>query len=320
MRQAGRHLPEYLELRAKNKNFLDFCYAPSNASEATLQPLRRYDIDAAIIFSDILVIPHALGVDVKFEEGIGPILQPTKSESELTKLKSEKLLARLSPVYEAIERTKSALPNDKTLIGFAGAPWTLATYMIQGRGGNRELARAFAMQNPVFMEKLFDILIENTALHLSEQLKSGADCVQIFESWAEDLSEYAYKNYVEIPNAKLVKRLRELSPKALIIGFPRGASSRAARFYENCDFNAVGLDISADISKIRVEIGEKACLQGNLDPMCLIAGGEVLEKSVLEIMEKAANHPHIFNLGHGISPQTPISNVERMIEIIRKSQ
>lgn len=317
MRQAGRHLPEYKELRARNKSFLDFCYAPAAAAEATLQPLRRYDIDAAIIFSDILVIPHAMGQFVDFKEGIGPVLEPIREITELRKLDISKIITRLNPVYEALERVKEKLNSEQALLGFCGAPWTLATYIIQGKGGDRNDAKCFAYQNPQFMAELFDILVEALAIHLDAQLKAGANAVQIFESWAEDLSDLAFNEWVIAPTKKLVARLKELNPDAKIIGFPRGASHRLKLYHSQTCVNAVGMDISCDIFKTREEIGNQICLQGNLDPFALVAGGEYLEKSVKHILDCARLGPHIFNLGHGIVPQTPIANVEAMIKLIR---
>lgn len=317
MRQAGRHLPEYKELRAKNNSFLDFCYAPAAAAEATLQPISRYDIDAAIIFSDILVIPDALGQKVSFKEGVGPLLEPIATASDLAKLDNSKLEQRLGPVYEALGRVKEKLADNQALLGFAGAPWTLATYMIQGKGGDRDAARIFAYQNSDFMEKLFDILIDSIAKHLITQLRSGADAVQIFDSWAEDMSDYGFENWIIKPTQALVKKVRNEIPDAPIIGFPRGASNRAKRYIEAIDVDAFGLDIGADINQTRKNIGDKICLQGNLDPMCLVAGGKVLESETLRIVEAAKSGPHIFNLGHGVVPQTPIDNVNKMISLIR---
>ncbi len=317
MRQAGRHLPEYRELRSKNSSFLDFCYAPAAAAEATLQPIRRYDIDAAIIFSDILVIPDAIGQKVSFKEGVGPLLEPITESSELAKLDSSKLEQRLGPVYEALGRVREKLSPEQGLLGFAGAPWTLATYMIQGKGGDREAARIFAYKNPEFMEVLFEILIDAVARHLITQLKSGADAVQIFDSWAEDLSEYGFKNWILKPTKALVEKVRKEIPDAPIIGFPRGSSNRAREYIQTISVDGFGLDIGADVKKARDNVGEKICLQGNLDPMCLVAGGNVLESEVRRIVEASVSGPHVFNLGHGVVPQTPIDNVNKMISIIR---
>ena len=320
MRQAGRHLPEYRELRSKNGSFLDFCYAPSAAAEATLQPVRRYDIDAAIIFSDILVIPDALGQNVTFKEGVGPLLDPICNFNDLSLLNSTKLDQRLAPVYEALGRVREKLSKEQALFGFAGAPWTLATYMIQGKGGDRTSARVFAYQNPEFMEKLFELLIDSIARHLINQLRAGADAIQIFESWAEDLSDFGFENWVIKPTKALVDKVRLEIPDAAIIGFPRGASNRVKSYSENIKINAVGLDIGADILAARRSVGDKLCLQGNLDPMCLVAGGQVLESETLRIVEAAKTGPHIFNLGHGVVPQTPIENVNKMISTIRGAE
>lgn len=317
MRQAGRHLPEYRDLRSRNGNFLDFCYAPAAATEATLQPIRRYDIDAAIVFSDILVIPDALGQKVSFVEGIGPILEPINEVSKLRLLNSDNLVTRLAPVYETISRVREKLPQDKALFGFAGAPWTLATYMIQGKGGDRTNVREFAYSNQGFLTALFDLLIEAVIEHLHQQLKAGADVVQIFESWAEDIPDFIFDDWVIKPTKRIVAGLRSREPNAKIIGFPRGASNRAGRYYLETGIDAVGLDIGADIGNTRSIVGDKACLQGNLDPMCLVAGGEALERATNNILKSAENGPHIFNLGHGVVPQTPIANVERLIAIIR---
>lgn len=319
MRQAGRHLPEYRELRARNGSFLDFCYAPAAATEATLQPVRRYDIDAAIVFSDILVIPDALGQKVSFAEGIGPVLDSITDLISLKKLNTNSQNSRLAPVYEIIARVREKLPKEKALFGFAGAPWTLATYMIQGKGGDRTYAREFAYQNPDFMKNLFELLVEAVTEHLHQQLLAGADVVQIFESWAEDIPSLMFEEWVIGPTRRIVDMLRAKVPDAKIIGFPRGASNRAAQYYAATGINAVGLDIGADIEKVRVEIGDKACLQGNLDPMCLVAGGEALENATKHILKAANRGPHIFNLGHGVVPQTPISNVEKLIAIIRNN-
>jgi uroporphyrinogen decarboxylase len=317
MRQAGRHLPEYRELRARNKSFLDFCYAPAAAAEATLQPTRRYPVDGAIIFSDILVIPHALGRDVRFAEGEGPLLTPLDGAADVAKLSMSHQDARLAPVYEALQRVRSALEPERALIGFAGAPWTLATYMIQGKGGQRELARAFAYQNPDLLDELLGILAISVARHLVAQLRAGADGVQIFESWAEDLPEPLFNRLVLIPNAKIVKLVRAEIPNAPIIGFPRGAGHRVGAFVEATDVHGVGLDIAADLNAARKSVGPNVCLQGNLDPMALVSGGLALEAAVDDILLAAQTGPHIFNLGHGVVPQTPISHVEMVMKRVK---
>jgi uroporphyrinogen decarboxylase len=317
MRQAGRHLPEYRELRARNKSFLDFCYAPAAAAEATLQPVRRYPVDAAIIFSDILVIPHALGRDVRFAEGEGPLLSPLDGPSDVAKLSMTHQDRRLAPVYEALERVRSALEPERALLGFAGAPWTLATYMIQGRGGQRDQARAFAYQNPDLLDNLLDVLAVSVAQHLVEQLRAGADGVQIFESWAEDLPEPLFNRLVLTPIAKIVALVRAQIPNAPIIGFPRGAGHRIGSFAKATGVNGVGLDIAADLEAARNAVGPHMCLQGNLDPMALVSGGAALESAVDNILAAAHSGPHIFNLGHGVVPQTSISHVEMVMKRVK---
>jgi uroporphyrinogen decarboxylase len=317
MRQAGRHLPEYRELRARNKSFMDFCYAPAAAAEATLQPVRRYPVDGAIIFSDILVIPHALGRNVRFAEGEGPLLTPLEGAADVAKLSMTHQDNRLAPVYEAIERVRGALEPERALLGFAGAPWTLATYMIQGRGGQRDQARAFAYQNPDLVDNLLDILAVSVARHLVAQLRAGADVVQIFESWAEDLPEPLFNRLVLKPIAKIVALVRAEMPEAPMIGFPRGAGHRVGAFVEATNVNGVGLDIAADLTAARVSVGPNICLQGNLDPMALVSGGTALEEAVDNILAAAKSGPHIFNLGHGVVPHTPIANVEMVMKRVK---
>jgi uroporphyrinogen decarboxylase len=317
MRQAGRHLPEYRELRARNKSFLDFCYAPAAAAEATLQPVRRYPVDGAIIFSDILVIPHALGRDVRFAEGEGPLLTPLEGAKDVANLSMAHQDGRLAPVYEAIERVRGALDTDRALLGFAGAPWTLATYMIQGRGGQRDQARAFAYQNPELIDALLDILAISVARHLVAQLRAGADVVQIFESWAEDLPGPLFERLVIKPIAKIVSLVRDEIPDAPIIGFPRGAGHRVGAFAKATGVNGVGLDIAADLEAARTAVGPNICLQGNLDPMALVSGGAALEGAVDDILAATRSGPHIFNLGHGVVPATPIAHVEMVMKRVK---
>ena len=317
MRQAGRHLPEYRELRAKNKSFLDFCYAPAAAAEATLQPVRRYPVDAAIIFSDILVVPHALGRDVRFAEGEGPLLTPLEGAADIAKLDMSRLETRLAPVYEALERVRAAMDGDRALIGFAGAPWTLATYMIQGRGGERDLARAFAYQNPELVDDLLAILADALGQHLIAQVKAGANALQIFESWAEDIPGHLFARLVTKPIKQAVDVVRGVYPDVPIIGFPRGAGHRVGQFFSETTVQGVGLDIAADLGAARTALGPKVCLQGNLDPMALMAGGPALEQAVDAILAAAATGPHIFNLGHGVVPATPITNVEYVMRRVK---
>ena len=317
MRQAGRHLPEYRELRAKNKSFLDFCYAPAAAAEATLQPVRRYPVDAAIIFSDILVVPHALGRDVRFAEGEGPLLTPLEGAEDIAKLDLSRLETRLAPVYEALERVRAAMEPERALIGFAGAPWTLATYMIQGRGGERDLARAYAYQHPELVDQLLDVLAVAVGQHLIAQIKAGANALQIFESWAEDIPGHLFARLVTGPIKKAVDIVRTAHPDVPIIGFPRGAGHRVGQFHQETGVNGLGLDIAADLGAARAAVGPAICLQGNLDPMALMAGGAALDQALDAILAAAQTGPHIFNLGHGVVPATPIPHVEHVMKRVK---
>jgi uroporphyrinogen decarboxylase len=313
MRQAGRHLPEYRALRSQQGSFLDFCYAPAAAAEATLQPTRRYGVSAAIIFSDILVIPDALGRAVRFVEGEGPRLDPITTGDEVDALDPVRLPGHLAPVYEAVARVRGQLERDRALIGFAGAPWTLATYMIQGKGGDRQTARAFAYANPALTDRLLAVLADATGDHLIAQVRAGADAVQIFESWAEDVPETVFQRWIAAPAARVVERFRAACPDVPVIGFPRGASHRVGQYQRATGVDAVGLGIAADIAAARAAVGPGVCLQGNLDPIVLATGGGALDEAVDAILAATAGTPHVFNLGHGVVPHTPIAHVERLV-------
>ena len=316
MRQAGRYLPEYREVREKAGSFLDLCYSPALATEVTLQPLRRFDLDAAILFSDILVIPHALGQNVRFAQGEGPILDPI-NETTLSTLKPESALDNLNPVLEAIDRIKLALGENKTLIGFCGAPWTVATYMIGGRGSpDQAAARLFALQHPEAFAKLIDILVEVSAQYLVAQFRAGADMVQIFESWALNLDETAFRSYVIEPNRRIVEKVRRFIPDAPITGFPRGAAGMLAEYAEKTKVSVLGLDFATPLAFASSNLPKTQPVQGNLDPLRLVAGGGQMEKRAEEIIEAFADRPHIFNLGHGIVPQTPIAHVSRLVDVV----
>jgi len=318
MRQAGRHLPEYLELRAQAKDFLDFCYSPSMAAEATLQPIRRYDMDAAILFADILLILDAIGLDVRFEKGVGPIVETVNDVSDLNRVPMEKAVQRLSPVYETVDRVRSKLSEDKALIGFCGAPWTVALYAIEGRGGtDKSTARSWAYTNANLLGKLLDLLIEASAQYLSEQVKAGADALMIFESWAEGLPSDLFQSLVVEPNARLVRRLRDMGITVPIIGFPRGAATMLEAFTSQVAVNGVGLDTAINPSHVHQAVPTSMAVQGHLDPLLLIAGGDKMEARVNELLQAYSGRPHIFNLGHGVRPETPISHVERVVELVR---
>lgn len=317
MRQAGRYLPEYRETRAQAGSFLELCYTPELAAEVTLQPLRRFDLDAAILFSDILVVPDALGQSVRFETGEGPVLEPIGPEG-LGRLEPDRVVGHLAPVFETLRRLKAALPADKTLLGFCGSPWTVATYMIAGRGSpDQAAARLFALQHPDVFTRLIDILVEASVAYLLAQFEAGADAVQLFESWALNLDEAAFRAQVIEPNRRIVEGVRAKKPDAIFIGFPRGAAGMVAEYAKATRVNALGLDYSMPVAFADRLLPPGLPVQGNLDPLRLVAGGDQLDRCVDEIIEGFAGRPHIFNLGHGIVPETPIGHVERLIARVK---
>ncbi len=318
MRQAGRHLPEYREVRARARDFLDFCYSPSLAAEATLQPVRRYGMDGAILFADILLVLDAMGRNVRFIEGEGPRVDPATRAAELSQVPMEKILARLAPVGETVERVRSSLDNSTTLIGFAGSPWTVGVYAIEGRGGtDKSDARKFGYQHPAELDGMLEQLVEASAHYLLMQAKAGADALMLFESWAEGLPEDAFERWVIGPTAKLVQRVRALGVTLPIIGFPRGAGGLVVDYAERTGVNAVGLDTAIPLKRIAAALPKGMAVQGNLDPMRLIAGGAAMEDRVREIISSLKGRPHIFNLGHGVTPETPIPHVESVLRTIR---
>jgi len=317
MRQAGRYLPEYRELRTRAKSFLDFCYSPALATEAVMQPLRRFPLDAAILFSDILVIPDALGRKVSFVEGEGPRLDPLISANDWRLGEPEKAIQRLAPVYEAVERIKGAIPKDVALIGFAGGPWTVATYMLQGRGGEKDEARRAAYERAIEADTLLGVLVETTAQHLAAQVKAGADCLQIFESWAEGLSPALFQRLIIAPTRRLINRVRALGVTAPIIGFPRGAGAQIQAYANETGITGLGVDTQTP-SDFAVEITpERFPLQGNLDPQTLVVGGETLERAARDVLIAFQAAPHIFNLGHGITPDATPENLAKLVGIVK---
>ncbi|MGE0596305.1 MAG: uroporphyrinogen decarboxylase [Hyphomonadaceae bacterium] len=320
MRQAGRYLPEYRELRSRAKSFLDFCYSPALATEAVLQPLRRFPLDAAILFSDILVVPDALGRKVWFVEGEGPRLEPLIAEAEWRLDAPEKAIQRLAPVYETVERIRGALTPEIALIGFCGGPWTVATYMLQGRGGDKDEARLAAYLRHAEVDQLLDALVEASALHLAAQVKAGADCVQIFESWSQDLTRPLFDRLIIQPTAKLVKRLRDLGVGVPIIGFPRGGGAQIGRYAHETGVTALGVDFQTPAAFAREQAPAEMPLQGNLDPQLLVAGGKFLEQGARHVLEAFAGGPHIFNLGHGITPQATPENLAALVSIVKGAQ
>jgi uroporphyrinogen decarboxylase len=318
MRQAGRYLPEYRAIREKAGGFLDLCFNPKLAAEVTLQPIRRFGFDAAILFSDILVVPHAFGQRVTFEEGEGPQLDALVEPSALTKLRAELDHAKLAPVYETIGRVRQELPPAVALIGFCGAPWTVATYMIAGCGTPDQLpARMFAYNHPHAFAQLIDKLVEASASYLVKQLEAGVDAVQIFDTWAGVLPAGEFQKWCIAPMTRIVAAVRERIPGARIIGFPRGAGTELSRYLEAVPVDAVGLDWMIELDFARDHIQPHRTIQGNLDPLVLLAGGTALDRSIDAIVEAFGGRPFIFNLGHGILPETPIAHVERLVARVR---
>jgi uroporphyrinogen decarboxylase len=317
MRQAGRYLPEYRAIRQKIGNFLDLCLDPKLATEVTLQPIRRFGFDAAILFSDILVVPYALGQSVAFTTADGPRLDAIDDAAGLRKLRKLDH-QRLTPVYETIARVKSQLPASVTLLGFCGAPWTLATYMIAGAGTPDQFpAREFAYRTPELFEQMLDILVESSASYLIRQFEAGVDAVQIFDTWAGVLSDDAFVQCCVEPCARIIAAVRARIPRAKFIGFPRGAGSRLKRYVSAVPVDAVGLDWTIDLDFARGEVQRRKPVQGNLDPVVLLVGGGALDRAVDRIMDNFTAGPFIFNLGHGVLPDTPIAHVEQLVARVR---
>jgi uroporphyrinogen decarboxylase len=319
MRQAGRYLPEYRAVRAKAGGFVTLCLTPELAAEVTLQPVRRFPFDAAIIFSDILIVPYALGVKLWFEEGEGPRLEPVATEASVNAMRQELDGDVTTRVYEAIGRVRADLPKDTALIGFCGAPWTVASYMVAGRGTpDQGPARKLAESDPKLFGAIIERLVDATATHLVGQLDAGADLLQLFDTWAGVLDDQAFERWCMKPCAEIVRRVRVKKPDAKIILFPKGISlPNMERIVATCGGDAIGIDMQADRKAVRERLSSRCAVQGNLDPDVLIEGGAALDRAVDEILEDFGGIRHIFNLGHGIKPQTPIDNVERMIARVR---
>ncbi len=316
MRQAGRYLPEYRALRAEKGGFLELCYDSECAAEVTIQPIRRFGFDGAILFSDILVVPHALGQDLWFEAGEGPRLAPPLAQSRLEELTPQP--DRLNPVIETVKRVKAALPPETTFLGFAGSPWTVATYMVAGQGSkDHGAARRLAYQDPVRFGGIIEAIIETTVDYLSNQIDAGIEAVQLFDSWAGSLSPAQFREWVIAPNAAIVAGLRARHPDTPIIGFPKGAGAKLVDYAEQTGVDALGLDETLDPVWADKVLPKGMPLQGNLDPLALEAGGATLDRAVDTILEALSGRPHIFNLGHGILPDTPIENVERLVDRVR---
>ncbi len=318
MRQAGRYLPEYRQTRETAGGFLDLCYTPERAAEVTHQPLQRYGFDAAILFSDILVIPDALGQRVAFREGEGPALTPIRSAKDLDALSVSSLHAHLAPVYKTLGILSETLPSTTALIGFSGAPWTVATYMIEG-GGSKDFSHAKRLMwdSPETFSRLIDLLVEATGLYLARQIESGAEVIQIFDTWAGALPETEFRRWVIEPTRRLVESLRSRYPNVPIIGFPRGAGVLYRAYVEETGVNGVSLDSSVPLEWAASTLQTKCTVQGNLDPILLVSGGEALDVATDRILKALGRGPFIFNLGHGIIPPTPPENVARLVERVR---
>ncbi len=318
MRQAGRYLPEYRAIREKAGSFLDLCFDAKLAAELTLQPIRRFGFDAAILFSDILVVPHALGQSVRFAAGEGPRLDALTNPSALTRLQPVIDHTALAPIYEAIARVRQDLPATVALLGFCGGPWTVATYMIAGCSTADQVpARSFAYRYPEAFAALIDLLVDASADYLIRQFEAGVDAAQIFDTWAGVLPAGEFRKWCIEPSARIVGTVRKKIPSARIIGFPRGAGTEFARYLEAVPVDGIGLDWTVELAFARDQVQVHRPVQGNLDPLALLAGGEALDRSIDAIVDALARGPFIFNLGHGILPETPIAHVERLIARVR---
>lgn len=317
MRQAGRYLPEYRALRAEKGGFLELAYDSDCAAEITLQPIRRFGFDGAILFSDILVIPHAMGQDLWFETGEGPRLAPPLVGYDFEKLVP--VPERLNPVFETVRKVRAALPPETTFLGFAGSPWTVATYMVAGQGSKDQAdARRMAYNDPARFGVLIDAIVTATVDYLSGQIEAGVDAVQLFDSWAGSLSPAQFEQWVIAPTVKIVSALKARHPDTPVIGFPKGAGGKLPAYARETGINAVGVDESVDPDWAHASLPEGMPVQGNLDPLALIAGGEALENAVARITKAFSGRPHVFNLGHGILPDTPIEHVEKLLTLVRK--
>ena len=316
MRQAGRYLPEYRALRADKGGFLDLVYDVEAAIEVTLQPLRRFDFDAAILFSDILVVPYAMGQHLWFEEGEGPRLSPKMLDATLESLQAAP--ERLEPIFRTVTGVKAQLSPDKALLGFAGSPWTVATYMIAGQGSREQAeARRLAYREPERVTALINAIAETTIGYLRAQIDSGADAVQLFDSWAGSLSPRQFEQLVIAPNAKIVAALKQSHPTTPVIGFPKGAGGKLATYARETGVDAIGVDETVDPEWAHAALPRHLPVQGNLDPLALVTGGQQLYDAVARILKAFAGRPHIFNLGHGIVPDTPLAHVQAVLAQVR---
>lgn len=317
MRQAGRYLPEYRALRAEKGGFLELVYDSDAAAEVTLQPIRRFGFDGAILFSDILIVPYALGQDLRFEAGEGPRLSPPLVDASLAAF--EAVPGRLEPVYRTVEKVKAVLPAETTFLGFAGSPWTVATYMVAGQGSREQAeARRYAYRDPEAFAAIIDAVADMTVDYLSGQVNAGVEAVQLFDSWAGSLSPDQFEQWVIAPTARIVSDFKARHPEVPVIGFPKGAGGKIAGYARETGVDVIGLDETVDPEWAARSLPAGLPVQGNLDPLALIAGGKPLEKAVRRIISAFEDRPHIFNLGHGILPDTPIAHVEKLLELVRQ--
>lgn len=317
MRQAGRYLPEYRALRAQKGGFLELVHDSAAAAEVTLQPIHRFGFDGAILFSDILVIPHAMGQKLWFEEGEGPRLSPRLVDTALSAL--EAVPQRLDAIYETIRLVTAALPPQTSFLGFAGSPWTIATYMVAGQGSKDQgETRRLAYRDPLAFGAIIDAIVEATILYVSRQIEAGVEVIQLFDSWAGSLSPAQFEAWVIAPTARIVDALRAKYPHVPLIGFPKGAGGKLPAYARETMVDAIGVDETVDPVWAHASLPHGLPVQGNLDPLALIAGGTALERAVDHVLDAFSERPHIFNLGHGILPDTPIAHVEALIERVRR--
>ncbi|MFQ5958963.1 MAG: uroporphyrinogen decarboxylase, partial [Alphaproteobacteria bacterium] len=318
MRQAGRYLPEYRRVRKRAGSFLELCYTPALAAEVTLQPVARFGLDAAILFSDILVVADALGVEIAFHDKSGPRLAPVRSVSDLSTLDPAGVDRHLGPVYETVERVARALPEGVALIGFAGAPWTVATYMVEG-GTGKDFAKTklWALDDAEGFQRLLDIVVEATAAHLIAQVTHGAEAVQLFDSWAGALPESAFRRCCITPTRTIVDRFKAAHPEVPVIGFPRGIGARLRNYAAESGVDAVSIDSGVSPAWAAQELQPRLAVQGNLDPVYLLAGGRAMTEAARPILDALGGGPFVFNLGHGVLPDTPPENVALLVETVR---
>jgi uroporphyrinogen decarboxylase len=316
MRQAGRYLPEYRALRASKGGFLNLVYDSEAAAEITLQPIRRFGFDGVILFSDILIVPYAMGQDLEFLVGEGPHLSPRLLDAALTSLTA--VPERLSPIYKTVRQVKAALPGDKTMLGFAGSPWTVATYMVAGEGSrDQHYTRALAYRDRAGFQAIIDAIVGVTVEYLIGQIQAGAEAVQLFDSWSGSLAPSEFERWVIAPNAAIVRQLKARFPDVPVIGFPKGAGEKLAAYARETGVDAVGIDETIDPLWAARELPAGMPVQGNLDPLLLLAGGDELDRQALRVLEAFADRPHVFNLGHGIGQTTPIEHVEQLLALVR---